>query len=110
MLATLWRSDAAMTPGEVREQLGGELAYTTVMTILARLHDKGSVTRIRNGRAFSYRPAHDQADFAAAQMREVLDAGHDREAVLARFVGSLTSDEEKTLATLLRRASRRAKK
>jgi hypothetical protein len=42
-------------------------------------------------------------------MREVLDSGHDREAVLARFVGSLTSDDEKLVAKLLRRASRRNK-
>ncbi len=110
VLATLWRADAAMTPGQVREQLGATLAYTTVMTILARLYDKGSVTRTRAGRAFAYRPAFDQAEFAATRMREVLDAGYDREAVLARFVGTLNTDEEKTLASLLRRAGRRPKK
>jgi predicted transcriptional regulator len=110
VLATLWRADAAMTPGQVRDQLGTTLAYTTVMTILARLHEKGSVTRARAGRAYAYRPAFDQAEFAATQMREVLDAGHDREAVLASFVGTLNSDDEKTLTALLRRAARRPKK
>jgi predicted transcriptional regulator len=109
VLATLWRADEPLNPGQVRERLDGDLAYTTVMTILTRLYDKGSVHRRRAGRAYAYVPAVDQAEFAAAQMRELLDSGHDREAVLARFVGSLTSDDEKLVAKLLRRASRRNK-
>lgn len=107
VLATLWRADEALTPGQVRDRLGSDLAYTTVMTILSRLYDKGSVTRTRSGRAYVYTPAFDQAEVAASQMREVLDHGHDRDEVLARFVGSLSSDEERTLSALLRRASRR---
>jgi predicted transcriptional regulator len=107
VLAALWRANEPLTPGEVREHLGSTLAYTTVMTILTRLYEKGSVTRRRVGRAFVYTPAFAQAELAAAQMRNLLDNGHDREEVLARFVGSLSSDEERTLADLLRRAARR---
>jgi predicted transcriptional regulator len=36
---------------------GRELAYTTVMTVLARLHAKGVVTRRKAGRQFLYAPA-----------------------------------------------------
>ena len=107
VLATLWRADVALSPGQVREALGSDLAYTTVMTILTRLYDKGSVTRRRVGRAYVYTPAFAQAELAASQMRELLDSGHDRAEVLARFVGSLTSDDERTLAALLRRTTRR---
>jgi predicted transcriptional regulator len=107
VLAALWRADEPLSPGQVREELGSDLAYTTVMTILTRLHEKGSVTRRRDGRAFVYTPAFAQAELAASQMRDLLDRGQDREEVLARFVGSLTSDEERTLAALLRRAARR---
>jgi predicted transcriptional regulator len=107
VLATLWRADQPLSPGQVRDQLGADLAYTTVMTILSRLHEKGSVTRTRVGRAFVYTPAFEQAELAASQMRSLLDSGHDREAVLAQFVGSLSADEERTLAALLRRAARR---
>jgi predicted transcriptional regulator len=107
VLATLWRADGPLSPGQVRQALGSQLAYTTVMTILSRLHDKGSVTRSRVGRAYLYTPAFEQAELAASQMRTLLDSGHDREAVLARFVGSLSDDEERTLAALLRRAARR---
>jgi predicted transcriptional regulator len=107
VLAILWRADEPLSPGQVRDALGTDLAYTTVMTILTRLHDKGSVTRSRAGRAYVYTPAFEQAELAASQMRSLLDSGHDREAVLARFVGALSSDDERTLSALLRRASRR---
>jgi predicted transcriptional regulator len=107
VLAALWRASEPMSPAQVRDALGFDLAYTTVMTILSRLHSKGSVKRRRVGRAYYYEPAFEQADLAAAQMRTVLDQGYDREAVLARFVGSLSDDDEQTLFTLLRRASRR---
>jgi predicted transcriptional regulator len=107
VLATLWRADGPLSPGQVRAELGADLAYTTVMTILSRLHDKGSVTRARVGRAYVYTPAFAQAERAASQMRELLDSGHDRAEVLAQFVGALNQDDERTLAALLRRASRR---
>lgn len=39
------------------EKSGSALAYTTVMTVLVRLHDKGLVTRSKEGRRFLYSPA-----------------------------------------------------
>lgn len=33
-----------------------QLAYTTVMTVLARLHEKGLVDRIKEGRGYDYTP------------------------------------------------------
>jgi predicted transcriptional regulator len=103
VLAALWAADGPLTPGEVLEQLGGGLAYTTVMTILTRLQDKGVVTRERVGRAFAYQPAVEEAELAAARMHELLDNGRDRAAVLARFVGALSEADERTLASLVRR-------
>jgi predicted transcriptional regulator len=102
VLTTLWRAEGPLTPGQVRDRLGTDLAYTTVMTILSRLYDKGSVTRTRAGRAYLYTPAFEQAEVAALQMREVLNNGHNPDDVLARFVSSLSSDEERTLTALLR--------
>jgi predicted transcriptional regulator len=37
VLAALAAADRALTPGEVRDVLGAELAYTTVMTVLDEL-------------------------------------------------------------------------
>lgn len=101
ILATLWGADQPLTPADVQEELGGGLAYTTVMTALTRLHDKGTVARARAGRAYAYTPILDQSGVTAARMRELLESGEDRETVLARFVDSLTADEERLLAELL---------
>jgi predicted transcriptional regulator len=37
VMARLWSAGIPLTPSEVRDALGSELAYTTVMTILGRL-------------------------------------------------------------------------
>jgi predicted transcriptional regulator len=105
VLAALWAAGRPLTPGEVQRDLDGELAYTTVMTALTRLHEKGAVTRRRNGRAYAYSPVLDQAGIAAARMRELLDGRSDREAVLAQFVGSLSEEDERLLAELIRQVS-----
>jgi predicted transcriptional regulator len=104
VVAALAAAGRPLTPAEVRDELGGALAYTTVMTVLARLHQKGMVTRQRAGRAFAYVAVLDETLVIARQMRRLLDTGEDRSAVLSRFVGALSHDDERVLAELLRRA------
>jgi len=100
-LAVLQEAGAALTPGQVRERLGGRLAYTTVVTILSRLHAKGVLTRARSGRAYVYAPVADEPGLAARRMRGVLEAEDDREAVLARFVSGLSAADELLLRRML---------
>ena len=102
MVAALAAASEPMTPAQVRDQLGVDLAYTTVMTVLARLSDKGLVTRERIGRAYAYTAVRDEAEITARQMQRLLDAGDDRAAVLSRFVGVLSDDDERLLTDLLR--------
>jgi predicted transcriptional regulator len=104
VVAALAAASGPMTPAQVRDHLGGDLAYTTVMTVLARLSDKGLVTRERVGRAYAYLAVRDEAEVTARQMQRLLDAGDDRAAVLSRFVGVLSNDDERLLIDLLRRA------
>ncbi|AZQ38610.1 BlaI/MecI/CopY family transcriptional regulator [Streptomyces cyaneochromogenes] len=101
VLSALREADGPATAGWVQERLGGDLAYTTVITILTRLLAKGAVTRERAGRSFAWTPASDEAGLAAHRMRKVLDAESDREAVLASFVTGLGPDDERLLRELL---------
>lgn len=104
VVEVLAAADRALTPGEVQQVLAETnsetLAYTTVVTILSRLHTQGLVDRFRTGRAFAYLPA-DQARVAARRMRRTLDAEADRDAVLARFVSDLSARDEEVLRRLL---------
>jgi predicted transcriptional regulator len=101
VLAALAAAPTALTPAEVQQQLDGNLAYTTVMTALARLHEKGVVTRQRQGRGYAYRWDADHATLTARQMRRLLDREGDRSAVLAKFAAELGPEDGRLLADLL---------
>jgi len=55
VLEALWGAARPVTVRHV-QQLFPDLAYTTLMTTLDRLHRKGVVERRRLGRAFAYQP------------------------------------------------------
>jgi predicted transcriptional regulator len=105
VLAVLLDAGSALSPAEVRERIGGSLAYTTVVTILSRLHAKGVLERHKAGRSFLYAPVADQPGLAARRMARVLDGEADREAVLARFVSVLSDRDEELLRRMLGEAS-----
>jgi predicted transcriptional regulator len=56
IMQVLWEQGAC-TVAEVQPKLKGDLAYTTVQTMLTVLLKKGKVTREPDGRAYRYRPA-----------------------------------------------------
>ena len=101
VLSVLQDAARALSPAEVRELVGAGLAYTTVVTILSRLHAKGVLQRHKDGRAFRYAPVTDQPGLAARRMATVLDGEPDREAVLARFVSTLSDRDEDLLRRML---------
>ena len=72
-----------------------------MVTILSRLHTKGVLERHKAGRAFRYAPVADQPGLAARRMARVLDGEADREAVLARFVSTLSDSDEELLRRML---------
>jgi predicted transcriptional regulator len=101
ILATLWAADGPLTPVDIQRELGGELAYNTVHTILKRLYDKGMVLRATDGRRGTYRPTQNAAERTAEIMHAALDRGPDRIAALQQFVTGLSPAEERALRDFL---------
>ena len=101
ILDLVGQAGAPVTPAQVRDALGRELAYTTVMTVMARLYDRGLLARRRSGRAFAYTVVGDPAQVTARRMHRILDVDADRAGVLARFVDGLTGEDEHLLRALL---------
>jgi predicted transcriptional regulator len=101
VMEALWAADSPLVPAEVGDRVDANLAYTTVMTVLSRLHAKGMLRRIRQGRAFAYSPVQRADEQAADRMTGLLEQGMDRAAVLARFVERLAPEEEAVLRQLL---------
>src|ERR1700751_6186461 len=102
ILALLRAAGTPLSPGQVRERLAAadELSYSTVVTILSRLHAKGLLSRQRDGRAFAYAVV-DEARLGASRMNQALQVGHDRDAVLTRFVSGLSGRDARLLRRLL---------
>jgi predicted transcriptional regulator len=101
VMAALRDARAPLTSGRVRSDLGLGLARTTVATTLARLHEKGVVSRERQGRGYAYLPMQDAPGLTARRMHTELDRDTDRETVLARFVAQLNLGDEQLLRRLL---------
>ena len=72
---------------EAYDQIGGQVAYTTVMTTCDRLYKKRLLTRRKTGRAFVY---------AAALTREALDS-----VVASELVGGLLQGDSADSLPLL---------
>lgn len=102
MLGVLWEADRPLTPSEVRDRLPSGLAYTTVMTVLTRLWNKGLTSRERRGRAYAYGATVSESQLAADRMRRVLDGSSDRLATMSRFVDGLSEGEADALRRALR--------
>jgi predicted transcriptional regulator len=108
VLQQLWAAREPLTGWELVERLTGPpRAYTTVMTVLSRLVDKGLVERSLEGKSYRYRPAGDPDALTARAIERLLASAHDRGAVLARLIEELDDpgllDE---LAAVLARARR----
>jgi predicted transcriptional regulator len=75
VMERLW-TGGPQTVGDILDALNSAsdrpLAYTTVMTILVRLHEKGYVTRTQTGRTYTYAAAMDEPTLAASVGRREL--------------------------------------
>ncbi|MFD4421536.1 BlaI/MecI/CopY family transcriptional regulator [Agromyces sp. NPDC058484] len=107
VMELLWSTEGAHTANELRDALpvgdesGRGVATTTVLTVLSRLERKGFVARAREKRPHRYRALLSREEHTAELMREVLDQSSDRDAALARFVGTVSTGEAATLRRVL---------
>jgi BlaI family transcriptional regulator, penicillinase repressor len=105
VMAHLWHVGPA-TVGEVRDALNSaaqrQLAYTTVMTILVRLGEKGYVNRTRERRQFRYAAAFAEdalgAEIGRRELRRLIERhGAD---TLAGFAADLAGPDADLAARL----------
>lgn len=88
------------------------LAYTTVMTVMSRLAEKGMLRRHKEGRAYVYTPVDSQAKVAGSLLRSLVQRLYDGAAAtaIAHLLESETELDEAELDRLedLIRAKREA--
>lgn len=107
----LWKRGHA-TVRDVVDDLGRtrSLAYTTVMTIMSRLHTKGLLERAREGKTYVYRPAFSREEHRERISRElvrglVTEFG---DVALAQFAAELDGVDVSHRAALKRIAAKDA--
>lgn len=101
----IWKQERPVTVPEVHNQLleRRKLAYTTTMTVMSRLHEKGMLGRREERRPYTYWAAMDREDYLADLMLGALVKVRDRKAVLARFVERIGPSDAAVLADLVMR-------
>lgn len=97
----LWDQPGPHTANDVRDALTGDLAVTTVLTVLSRLEKKGLVRRDGGRRPHRYAAASSREEHTVGLLNDVLGSVPDREAVLARFIGGIGPDEAAAVRRLL---------
>jgi predicted transcriptional regulator len=70
VMGVLWdRGDA--TVAEVREGLADDLAYTTVLTVLRTLEEKGHVGHVEEGKAHRFHPRVARQEAGSSVLRRI---------------------------------------
>lgn len=80
-------------------------AYTTVMTIMGRLYERGLLERVKQGRGYTYRPASDEQaivdELSSRAVDQLLEAyGTSAMRRFALHLGDLDSAEREELIRL----------
>ncbi|QGK70248.1 BlaI/MecI/CopY family transcriptional regulator [Allosaccharopolyspora coralli] len=94
VMDVLWQASSTLPVRQVLAELNrnrdAALAYTTVMTVLSRLAERGVVRRERVGRGYAYQAA--AGSGAEIAVRRLLDDYG--EAALVSFVDHVDGDEQ----------------
>ncbi len=103
----IWDRDEDVTVRDLIDAPGIRgLAYTTVMTVLGRLRQKGFLTRRLVGRAYSYRARTSREQYLSALVGQVFAASDDRRSVMLGFVHEIDGDDLPELRKMIRDVQR----
>src|ERR1700754_2947083 len=95
-MAVLWRKGSG-TVAEVRDALSTEFAYTTVLTVLRTLEEKGFVGHTSEGKAHRYTPLVGQEAAGQSALARLLDTvfAGSHELLLTQLVSDRDVDAKK---------------
>ena len=104
VMSVLWDVGPA-TVAQVRERIADELAYTTVLTVLRTLEQKGYVGHTEDGRAHRYKPLVKREVAGRTALRRLVEKVFDGspELLLTQLVSdkNLSDEELRRLRKLL---------
>ena len=104
VMTRLWQWNRLVTVREVLEDLQQEreIAYTTVMTVMDKLFQKGWLRREQEGRAYRYAPVSTREAYTAALMNDAWETSDNPAAALVHFFGMMSPEQQEALGDALR--------
>lgn len=106
VMSVLWERGSG-TVAEVHERLAADLAYTTVLTVLRTLEQKGAVRHEEEGRAYRFFPVVQRDVAGRRALRRIREKifGGSGELLLTQFAGDrdLSPDDLRKLRRLIDR-------
>ena len=105
VMGLLWKAQEPLQVNQVVKLMGHSKAYTTIMTTMARLHEKGYLEQNRVGRAYVYSPRVSRASVVRrmwSRMADILADGDMVELIphLLGRQGRLTKQERRFLESM----------
>ncbi|MFE7129615.1 BlaI/MecI/CopY family transcriptional regulator [Streptomyces sp. NPDC057638] len=104
VMTRVWQWNRPVTVREVLEDLQQErsIAYTTVMTVMDNLHQKGWLRREVEGRAYRYTAVSTRAAYSAALMNDAWSQSDNPAAALVAFFGMMSPEQRESLQAAVR--------
>ena len=113
VMEIIWQSKEPISVRIVTQSLQKkrQIAYTTVMTIMGRLVDKGLLKRNESSKAYTYRSAYSKDRFLTRVSRQIIrnfiiSFGEAAVAHFAEEINRLTPAKRKELKNLLKEAQK----
>ncbi|WP_327289402.1 BlaI/MecI/CopY family transcriptional regulator [Streptomyces sp. NBC_01198] len=104
VMTRVWEWNRPVTVREVLEDLARQrtIAYTTVMTVMDNLRQKGWLRREADGRAYRYEAVSTRAAYSAALMNEAWAASDNPAAALVHFFGMMSPEQREAVRDAMR--------
>lgn len=106
VMAIVWRQKGNISVKDVTEILEKrrQIAYTTVMTIMSRLADKGVLTRHLSGTSYLYKPRVTKQQFVAKAVHGIFSSAVSTlgEEVLAHFIKEINKTSPRKRKELIK--------
>lgn len=114
IMGILWQSQEQISVSDVVKTLSKKrnIAYTTIMTIMTRLTDKGLLKRTSSGKAYLYKPAYSKDTFLTRISKQIIKnlVSSFGETAIAHFAEELENippDKKQKLLNILKEAKKK---
>ncbi|HRN69683.1 MAG TPA: BlaI/MecI/CopY family transcriptional regulator [Candidatus Woesebacteria bacterium] len=96
VMAVIWNSSESMKSREVLDAIGEEYAYTTIMTIMDNLYQKGILDREKRGITYYYFPKKSRSQVINGKLETIFNEilGSYKELAINKFLDTLGDSAE----------------